>query len=83
MARDEADAGRRADVVVTFPWDDDPNRAPQLAPDAAGAIESMRIDVEQDVPGALPVLCAVAAAAASVRGASVGPYRLGGVLREG
>ena len=31
----------------------------------------------------LPVLCAVVAAASSVRGASVGPYRLGGVLREG
>jgi len=46
-------AGRRADVVVTFPWDDDPNRTPQLAPDSAGAIESMRMDVAADVPAAL------------------------------
>lgn len=48
-----AEAGRRADVAVTFPWNDDPNSSPQLAPDSAGAIESMRVDVAADVPEAL------------------------------
>jgi hypothetical protein len=31
----------------------------------------------------LPLMCAAVAATASVRGASVGPFRLGSVLREG
>ncbi len=53
IARAVANAGRRADVAVTFPWYDDPNSARQLAPDSAGAIESMRSDVAADVPEAL------------------------------
>ena len=44
------DAGRRADLVVTFPFDDDSTHARELAPDIAGATADVRQRVAQQVP---------------------------------